>query len=132
MAGGVHGRGRGMCSGNVCVAEGHVWQGACVAKGEGGWRGLCMHGRRDGHCSGWYASYWNAFLFFQDIRAFGVPAFVLQVTSAMGFKARIGTVCLGALLPVCNGFLRFTSGAQPADNLATSMAANPLLTDFSE
>ena len=22
-----------------------------------------MRGRRDGHCSGWYASYWNAFLF---------------------------------------------------------------------
>ena len=34
----------------VCVAGGHAWLG-------GG-----MHGRRDGHCSGWYASYWNAFL----------------------------------------------------------------------
>ena len=40
MAGGVHVRGV------------HV-RGACV----GG-----MSGRRDGHCSGWYASYWNAFL----------------------------------------------------------------------
>ena len=39
MAGGVHGRG-------VCMAGG------------GGFRG-----RRDSHCSGQYASYWNAFLF---------------------------------------------------------------------
>ena len=38
----------------VCVVGG-VWQGVCM---EGG-----MHGRRDGHCSGQYASYWNAFLF---------------------------------------------------------------------
>ena len=37
----------GMCSKAVCVA------GACMAGG--------MHGRRDGHCSGRYASYWNAF-----------------------------------------------------------------------
>ena len=31
-------------------------QGACKAGG--------VHGRRDGHYSGRYASYWNAFLFF--------------------------------------------------------------------
>ena len=31
-------------------------EGACMA-GVGG-----VHGRRDGHCSGRYASYWNAFL----------------------------------------------------------------------
>ena len=55
---GVHGgggiRGRGTCGG------GHVWQGVCMAGGcvaKGG-----MRGRRDGHCSGRYASYWNAFL----------------------------------------------------------------------
>ena len=36
--GGVHGRG-------------------CVHGGGG------MRDRRNGHCSGWYASYWNAFLF---------------------------------------------------------------------
>ena len=35
---------------------GNSWWGACVA-GEGG-----MCDRRDGHCSGCYASYWNAFL----------------------------------------------------------------------
>ena len=33
--------------------EGHAWHG-----GGGG-----MYGRRDSHCSGWYASYWNAFLY---------------------------------------------------------------------
>ena len=41
---------------------GHTWQvgvccrEACVAGG--------VHGRRDGHCSGQNASYWNVFLFF--------------------------------------------------------------------
>ena len=35
---------------------GHAWQGgACVTGG--------VHGRRDGHCSRRYTSYWNAFLF---------------------------------------------------------------------
>ena len=53
MAGGGI-RGRGTCGG------GHVWQGVCMAGGcvaKGG-----MRGRRDGHCSGRYAYYWNAFL----------------------------------------------------------------------
>ena len=40
-------------TGGVCGGGG-----ACIASGMHG-RG---HGRRDGHCSGWYASYWNAFL----------------------------------------------------------------------
>ena len=58
------------------MARGHAWQGnmcgqgACMAGGVHG-RGMCvmgvggggMRGRRDGHCSGWYASYWNVFLF---------------------------------------------------------------------
>ena len=47
MAGGVHGRR-------------HAWQG--VMHG----RGACMaggvRGRKNGNCSGQYASYWNAFL----------------------------------------------------------------------
>ena len=51
--------------GGACVVKegGGVWWrgGACMAKGvymvKGG-----MHSRRDGHCSGRYASYWNAFL----------------------------------------------------------------------
>ena len=49
MAGGMHGRG-------ACVAGGHAWQGVCMLGG--------MHGKRDCHCSGRYASYWNAFLLF--------------------------------------------------------------------
>ena len=37
---------------------GHAWQGRGVY-GKGG-----VRGRKDGHCSGRYASYWNAFLFY--------------------------------------------------------------------
>ena len=52
----------GMCDGGHAWHWGYVWQGAvhgwgaCVARG-----GVC--GSRDSHCSGRYASYWNAFLF---------------------------------------------------------------------
>ena len=68
---GMHGRGGlcvvegGMCcKGGACMAKG-----ACMARGmhdKGGhaWQGEgVMCGRRDSHCSGRYASYWNAFLF---------------------------------------------------------------------
>ena len=51
VAGGMHSKG-------VCTAGGHAWHGACMAVGRGGVRGW-----KDGHCSGRYASYWNAFLF---------------------------------------------------------------------
>ena len=62
----MHGRG-------ACVAGKHAWQGAYMAGGMHARQGVCvakglhcrgegMHGRRDDHCSGWYASYWNAFL----------------------------------------------------------------------
>ena len=42
--------------------------GSCMAGGmHGGGGGVhgkgCVHGRKEGHYSGWYASYWNAFLF---------------------------------------------------------------------
>ena len=63
----VHGRGAYMVGG--CVAEGHVWQGVCMAGGmqwqeEHVWQGKRgMHGRRDGHCSRRYTSYCNTFLF---------------------------------------------------------------------
>ena len=40
----------------ACVVGGQVWWGACMVGG--------THGRRDGHCSGLYASYWNAFLLY--------------------------------------------------------------------
>ena len=39
--------------------------GACVAGG--------MCGRRDGHCSGWYASCWNALLFLCFFAPFKAP-----------------------------------------------------------
>ena len=48
MAGGMHGR------------RGHVWWGVCMAGG--------LRGRSDGHCSRQYVSYWNAFLFYYQIR----------------------------------------------------------------
>ena len=53
--GGMHGKGAGM-------ARGQAWQGGrhgrvvCMVRG-----GICD--RRDSHCSGRYASYWNAFMF---------------------------------------------------------------------
>ena len=50
--GGMHGwgmRGGGMCGRVASMAR------------RGGGEGL-LRGRRDGHCSGRYASYWNAFL----------------------------------------------------------------------
>ena len=90
MVGGLHGSKTfvagghawqgGMCGWEACMARGHVWlgdmcgRGACMAGGCA-WQGVCMAGgvcggvhgrgvcgRRDGHCSGRYASYWNAFL----------------------------------------------------------------------
>ena len=76
MAGGVCGR--VVCMVGMCVAEGHGWWGCvhgrgCVWQvgmhGRGCvWQGgACMaggiRGKRDGHCSRRYASYWNAFLF---------------------------------------------------------------------
>ena len=60
--------------GGVC-GGGHAWQGMYMVGGHAwwgcAWQGVCMvgvcmagglYGRRDSHCSGQYASYWNAFL----------------------------------------------------------------------
>ena len=65
--GGVHGWQGSVCGyGGACVvARGHVWlaggmhgcQGACVVA-----RGLCIGYDEIRSMSGWYASYWNAFL----------------------------------------------------------------------
>ena len=52
-----------------------VTGGMHVGKGEGV---VGLHGRRDGHCSGWYASYWNAFLF--PIEFFAVFTKMIDVT----------------------------------------------------
>ena len=69
MAGGVCGRGHvwrggvwqgGSMHGGGVHGEGHAWQGACMAGGHA-WQ-VGMSGRRVGHCSGWYVTYWNAFL----------------------------------------------------------------------
>ena len=56
----------GACMARGCTARGHAWQGACMGGlcGRGGMCGRGVQGRRDGHYSEWYASYWNAFLFF--------------------------------------------------------------------
>ena len=42
-----------------------------------------------------------------------------------GFQSQGGSPHLRASSPVCNRFLRFTSGATPADHLVTSMAPQP-------
>ena len=97
VVGGVHSRGvcmaggAGMhCGGCAWQGKGHVWpagmrgwghvylggmcgRGACMAGGVHGGGG--MRGRRDGHCCGWYASYWNAFLFI--ILSTNMPSFSL-------------------------------------------------------
>ena len=71
VAGGHVWQGRCMCDRRVCLAGG-VSQGAYVAGGmNGGGARMCVYvhawqggarDRRDCHCSGRYASYWNAFL----------------------------------------------------------------------
>ena len=71
--GGLCGGGRGCawqgtCVVGRCVAEGHVLGGACISGG--------IHGRRDGHFSGRYASCCNAFLFWLKIC---VPWFVPRI-----------------------------------------------------
>ena len=48
------------------------------------------------------------------------PCFGLLVTSALGFKARVDSL---ACFLACTLFLRFTSGATPADLLTASMVA---------
>ena len=51
---------------HLCVSHsvhggGRAWRsGVCMAGGG-------LRGRRDGHCSGRYASYWNAFLLFSNV-----------------------------------------------------------------
>ena len=97
----MHGRG-------ACVAGGHVWQGACVVGGVHGrgacMVGACMageHAWQGGMCgrrhvwhahncppptrsyeirsmSGWYASFWNAYLFSsRNAKKQLVPCFIL-------------------------------------------------------
>ena len=58
--------------------------------------------------------------------SFFYPCFGLLGTSALGFQAQVDPH-LYAFSPGCNGFLRFTSGATPADFLTASMAAGHIL-----
>ena len=58
MPGGVHAWG--------CACLGVHGRGACVVGGVHSQGGGSVRGRKDGHCSGRYASYWNTFLFVYD------------------------------------------------------------------
>ena len=50
--------GGGGMRGRVTCVTGHAWWGACMTEGRKcGGGGGGVRGRRDGHCSGWYASY---------------------------------------------------------------------------
>ena len=80
MVGGMYGGGHvwqaGVHDKGACLAGGHTWQGGlhgsgracmaggtCMARRGHARQGGGVRGRRDGHCSGRYASYWKAFLF---------------------------------------------------------------------
>ena len=58
--GGMHGRGA-CVTGGMC-GKGCVWQGGMCGKGVYMVRGMC--GRSSSRCSGQYASYWNAFVYY--------------------------------------------------------------------
>ena len=60
---GMHGGGRGACGRGHAKQGGVHGRGACMKGGMHGSGGGGVCGRKDGHCSGRYASYWNAFLF---------------------------------------------------------------------
>ena len=72
----------------------------------------------------------QAFLFFlifcRTPILFVGPLIPLFLTPGLPWISRSGwTSCLHALSTVCNGFLRFTSGATPTNLLAASMATKP-------
>ena len=82
VAGGMRGRGHvryGGMLGRGMYGMGCAWQGTCMVGGMLSrghtWQGTCMidrgvHGRRDGHCNGRYASYLNAFLYVYKSKTF--------------------------------------------------------------
>ena len=69
----------------------------------------------------WAANFWRTSVLLCD---HWYPCFGLLVTSTLAFKAKVDPL-LVCFLPSCNGFLRFTSGATPADLLVVSRAAEP-------
>ena len=54
-----------------------------------------------------------------------IPLFWTSGDVSPGCQSQGEFFCLHALLPVCKGFLRFTSGATPADHLTASMVTEP-------
>ena len=62
VVGGMHGRGVCMVGHAACMVGGGMCGGGHVRQ-RGVHGGGGVRGRRDGHYSGRYASYWNAFLF---------------------------------------------------------------------
>ena len=54
-----------------------------------------------------------------------IPLFWTSGDVSPGCQSQGEFFCLHALLPVCKGFLRFTSGAPPADHLTASMVTEP-------
>ena len=69
MAGG-HMHGRGACMAGGYVLGGRAW-----------WGG--MRARKNGNCSGRYASYWNAFLLFGVVWHFAVAVTTLRAVRAV-------------------------------------------------
>ena len=118
--GGVHGKGGGgaVCGEEegVCMVKGvfvvkggggHMWQkGGVCGKGDmHGRGGTCvagggMHGRRDGHCSGRYASYWNAFLFRKDFVPVPRSIFISVIT-CYGMSKGDGCMCCSVHCHIC-------------------------------
>ena len=90
----MHGReGACMAEERVCLAGERV----CMAGGMHGmggghvWRGGGMRGRRDGHYTGMYASYRNAFLF-SNFSVVTMPCICLVFTERLGtLGSRAGT-----------------------------------------
>ena len=78
VAGGMHGGGRGVCGGGACMVVGGCvvvvgcawWQrgmhggGMHGGGGHAWWQRGCMGYDEIRSMSGWYASYWNAFLYY--------------------------------------------------------------------
>ena len=69
-----------MAGWGACVEGGHAWQAGDVHGGiMHGVGGVC--GRKNGNCSGRYASYWNAFLL-NIFSNFGAVKFRMHVSSS--------------------------------------------------
>ena len=59
-----------------------------------------------------------------------ISLFFALINVYHGFSSQGGFPCLSALLAVCNGLVRFTSGVTPADFLVASMVEEPFLSTY--